>query len=110
MSARWLVALPACALSLGLAGPAAARWKVMFIPEEATGVTVSVNGEHVLDWNSREGESIKDIPDKFANLKQIHVRADGSPDGKTARVKVFWNQDEECDMRFDGGQECDAEH
>ena len=80
----------------------------MFIPDEATGVTVTIDGEHVLDWKSTEGESIKEIPAKWASLEKVRVRAESSPKGRSAHVKVFWNQDEECEMQFDDDEECTA--
>jgi hypothetical protein len=95
-------------LSLALAGPAAARWRVKFIPDEAEAVTVTINGEPALTWSSTEGEQFKDVPAKWANLEKIHVRADSDPNGKNGRVKVYCNDDEECDMRFDNGDDCDV--
>ena len=105
---RLSVALPVFVLSLALASPAAARWSILFIPDEATSVSVAIDGEHVMDWKSTEGQTIKDVPAKWANLEKIHVRAEGSPNGRSAHVKVFWNQDEECDMQFDDGEDCHA--
>lgn len=105
---RRLIAMFCSAFSLGLAGTAAASWSVMFIPDEATGVTIAIDGEHVLDWKSTEGQTLKDVPAKWANLQKIRVRADASPNGKKAHVKVFWNEKEACDLHFDDGEECDA--
>jgi hypothetical protein len=102
------IALSVFVLSLVLSGPAAARWRVQFIPDEAEAVTIKINGEPALTWRSSEGEQIKDVPAKWATLEKIHVRADSDPNGKTGRVKVYWNNDEECDMRFDNGDDCDV--
>ena len=108
MTHRLFIAGSVFALSLILASPSFARWRIQFIPDEATGVTVMINGEPALTWKSSEGEMFKDVPAKFANLEKIHVRAEENPNGKTARVKVYWDDDEECDMRFDNGDDCDV--
>jgi hypothetical protein len=106
MIRRLLVVLPL--FSLTVAGPAGANWSIQFIPDEATGVSVEIDGEHVFDWKSVDGRSVRDVPAKWAQLKKIHVRANSSPSEKRAHVKVLWNEEEECDMRFDGTEECDA--
>jgi len=108
MIRRLLPALPAFVLASTLAGTAGATWKIMFLPDEATGVAITIDGEHVFDWKSVEGQSVKDVPAKWATLEKIHVRAEGSPKGRRAHVKVFWNDDEECEMKFDDGEECTA--
>jgi hypothetical protein len=107
MIRKLLVALPLFSLILA-ASSARATWSIEFIPDEATGVSVEIDGEHVLDWKSVDGRSIRDVPAKWAQLEKIHVRANSSPSEKRAHVKVLWNDEEECDMRFDGTEECDA--
>jgi hypothetical protein len=101
-----LVALPI--FSLTLASSAWAGWSIMFIPDEATSVAVSIDGEHVFDWKSVEGNAVRDVPAKWAELQKIRVRATSSPSEKNAHVKVLWNGEEECDMKFDGTEQCDA--
>jgi hypothetical protein len=108
MSHRSFVALFVFALSVILASPAVAKWRIMFLPAEATGVSVTIDGEHVLDWKSTEGESIKDVPAKWATLEKIHVRAESSPNGRSSHIKVYWNTEEECEMEFKQAEECTA--
>lgn len=103
-----LLGLSVFGLSLVLASSAGAKWAIMFVPDEATGVSVSIDGEHVLDWKSAEGQAVRDVPAKFANLEKIQVRAEGNPTNRTAHVKVYWDGDEECDMKFDDKEECTA--
>jgi hypothetical protein len=108
MTHRSLITPGAFLISLLLATPALAKWRVQFIPDEASGVAVSINGERALTWSSSEGERFKDLPAKFATLETIHVRAESTPTGKKGRVKVYWNDDEECDMKFEDGDSCDV--
>ena len=86
-------------LSLVVASPVLATWRVQFIPDEASAVAVSINGERAVTWNSSEGERIKELPAKWATLETIHVRAESTPTGKKSRVKIYWDDDEECDCR-----------
>jgi len=71
-------------------------------------VSVSIDGEHVMDWKSDEGQMIKDVPAKWANLDKIHVRGEASPSGQEARIKVFWDEKEHCDMKFEHSDDCTA--
>jgi len=95
-------------LSALLATPALATWRVQFIPDEATRVAVMINGEQALTWNSSEGDKVKELPAKWATLETIHVRAQATPTGKNGRVKVYWDDDEECDMKFEDSDSCDV--
>jgi hypothetical protein len=103
---RPFAAFAALAIGFGVATPAEARWKIKFIPDEAESVAVSINGEHAMNWESREGEVLKDVPEKWASLEKIHVHAQGSPRDSVARVQVYWDDDEECDMKFDDNEDC----
>ena len=92
-----------------LASRCEAKWKVQFVPEEATSVTITIDGEHALDWESSEGLVTKDVPAKWADLQKPLIKADGAPPGKKAHVKVFWEEKEKCDMKFTKGDSCKPE-
>ena len=108
MTHRTWITPTAFLLSLVVAGPALATWRVQFIPDEASAVAVSINGERAVMWSASEGEKFKDLPAKWATLETIHVRAESTPTGKKGRVKVYWNDDEECDMKFEDSDSCDV--
>jgi hypothetical protein len=108
MTHRKVVASAAFVLTFGLAAPVFAKWSVLFVPMEATNVSVSIDGQHVMDWKSTEGQTIKDVPAKWAELEKLHVRAEASPTGQKARIKVFWDEKEHCDMKFDHSDDCTA--
>lgn len=84
-------------------------WSVKFVPDEVDSMIVLVDGEHVLSWSQAEGEVMKDLPPHHANKSKIHIRGEGKPNGRNARMKVYYNGSKKKDMKFDNGEDHDLE-
>jgi hypothetical protein len=48
------------------------------------------------------------LPDRWANLNQIHVYAAANPQGKNAHIRVFWDDTERQNMEFDNDEDHDV--
>lgn len=84
-------------------------WSVEFIPDEVDSMTVLIDGAVVLTWESAEGQVTKGVPAPKGNLTSIHIRGEGSPNGRNAHMKVFWDGNEKKEMTFDNGEDHDLE-
>lgn len=85
-------------------------WRIKFIPDEVSSITVSINGEHALDWSSTEGEVFKSVPAKWRELQGFHIQADGNPPGKNAHLECWWDNDRRNEMKFDNGENDNVSH
>lgn len=80
-------------------------WQVKFIPNEVNSMSILCDGVHALDWNSGEGNVVKDVPEQWRNLPHVHFRADGSPNGRNASCRILWDGHERRKMDFDNGED-----
>ena len=84
------------------------HWNIEFIPDEVDSVTVNINNEAWTTWQSSQGRVRWYIPDRWANLNQIHVYAAANPRGKNAHIRVFWDDTERQNMEFDNDEDHDV--
>jgi hypothetical protein len=84
-------------------------WRVRFIPHEVDSMVVLIDGQHVLSWSQPEGDVTKDVPPAHANKSKIHIRGEGAPNGRNARMQVFFDGILKKDMDFDNGEDHDLE-
>jgi hypothetical protein len=84
------------------------HWNIEFIPDEVDSVSVNINNEGWTTWQSSQGRVRWFIPDKWANLNQIHVYAAAHPRGKNAHIRVFWDDTERQNMEFDNDEDHDV--
>lgn len=84
------------------------HWNIEFIPDEAESVSVNINNEAWITWHSSQGHVRWYIPDRWANLNQIHVYAAAHPEGRNAHIRVFWDDTERQNMEFDNDEDHDV--
>lgn len=84
------------------------HWNIEFIPDEVESVSVNINNEAWTTWRSSQGRVRWYLPDKWANLSQIHVYAAANPRGKNAHIRVFWDDTERQNMEFDNDEDHDV--
>jgi hypothetical protein len=84
------------------------HWNIEFIPDEVESVSVNINNEAWTTWHSSQGRVRWYIPDRWANLNQIHVYAAANPRGKNAHIRVFWDDTERQNMEFDNDEDHDV--
>jgi len=85
-----------------------ADWSIRFIPNEASSVSVNINNESFMTWNSAEGDSSYVLPAKWLTLQKIHVYAAASPKDKNATIQVIWNGKVCKEMKFDNDEDHDV--
>jgi hypothetical protein len=82
-------------------------WYVEFIPNESSSVTVLINNQPWITWQSSEGNVTKKL--SFATEDpQIHIYAATYPRGKNASLLVLWNTDVRQVMDFDVDEDHDV--
>jgi hypothetical protein len=86
---------------------AGAGWRVRFIPDEVDSMTVLIDGQKVLEWKRAEGDVTKDVPKQWAEASKIHIRGEGSPNGRNAHMQVYYNNVMKKKMTFDNGEDHD---
>ena len=83
-------------------------WIIRFIPNEVEAMTINIDGSHAMDWHSSEGDIRRTVPSPWTNHSRIQGHADGHPNRRNARMKIFWDHDEKTDMSFDDGEDFDV--
>jgi hypothetical protein len=84
-------------------------WRVRFIPDEVDSMVALIDGNPVLNWTSAEGDVTKDVPAEHANKSKIHIRGEGTPNGRNAHMQVFFDNTLKKNMEFDNGEDHDLE-
>ena len=84
-------------------------WRVVFVPDEVDSMTVLIDGQLALTWSQKEGAVLKDVPPEHANKSKIHIRGEGTPNGRNAHMLVLFDNMIKKDMSFDNGEDHDLE-
>jgi hypothetical protein len=82
-------------------------WRVRFIPDEVDAMNVLIDGEPVLSWRAAEGDVTKAVPPQHATKTRIHIRGEGTPNGRNAHMQVFFDNVFKKNMEFDNGEDHD---
>ncbi|MEX2263878.1 MAG: hypothetical protein WD696_18125 [Bryobacteraceae bacterium] len=72
-------------------------------------MVVLIDGQNVLSWSQPEGDVTKDVPPEHANKSKIHIRGEGTPNGRNAQMQVFFDNALKKNMEFDNGEDHDLE-
>lgn len=90
-------------------------WSIEFWPNECTEISMAINNEGWAPagdgwaWKSSEGHAIKPLPDKWKDLRKVHVYAAANPRGKNASLRVLWDGSNRQTMDFDNDEDHDVD-
>lgn len=89
--------------------PAFASWSIEFIPNEVESVAVMIDDQQWTTWQSSQGHVRLPLPGPWAHSCAIHVYASASPQGRTALIRVWWNEELKQEIDFDFEEDHEVE-